>query len=204
MTERRRHSPAAGRNAQPLSEALSSALPLAGTVLEIASGSGEHSVYLAWRFPKLRWQPSDVDPEALASIEAHGREAALGNWARPLQLDMTDKTWPQRALPGPFAAILSVNMIHISPWEATVGLLEGAAQLLTQEARLFLYGPFFQQDAPIAPSNIEFDASLRAQDSRWGVRKLEDVLTEARRCGFEMERVLSMPANNLTVQLRRN
>ena len=203
MSERRQHSPAAGRNAQPLAEAPASALPSAGTVLEIASGSGEHSVYFAWRFPKLRWQPSDSDQEALASIEAHGREAALGNWAEPLQLDMTDPTWPTRAVPGPFAAILSINMIHISPWQATVGLLEGAAQLLAHDARLFLYGPFFQEDAPTAPSNIEFDASLRASDARWGLRSLEDVLTEARRCGFELQRLTPMPANNLTVQLRR-
>jgi SAM-dependent methyltransferase len=195
----RRFAPAVARNNAPITDVLARHLPPTGLVLEIASGSGEHALHFAAQFPALNFQPSDPDAAALASIAAWREEARLPNFLPPLMLDVMADAWPiQRA-----DAVLCINMIHIAPWEATAALLQGAARILPPGAMLFLYGPFKQGGHHTAPSNAEFDASLRVQDMRWGVRDLEAVAEIARAAGFAAPVVEAMPANNLSLILRR-
>jgi hypothetical protein len=199
MSDARRHAPATERNREPIAAILRDVLPASGTVLEVASGTGEHAIHFARGFPALTWQPSDPDPAALASIRAWAETARLPNLRPPLLLDASTPEWPvDRA-----DAMLCINMVHISPWEATVGLLTNAAKLLPVGGPLILYGPYIQQGVETAPSNLAFDESLRARDSRWGLRQLEDVAALAQSLGLDLEAVHSMPANNLAVVLRR-
>lgn len=192
-------SPAARRNREPIADVLRNALPEQGTVLELASGTGEHAAYLAEQFPKLRWQPSDPDREALAAIEAWREHAPLDNFAPPLRIDAEEQPWPvSRA-----DAILCINMVHISRWQATQGLMRGAAQLLPAGAPLILYGPYLREGVPTAPSNLAFDQSLRARNPEWGLRDVAAVTTEAETQGLRFERLVEMPANNLMLVFRR-
>jgi hypothetical protein len=194
----KRHAPATLRNRDAILAVLREALPSSGLVLEVASGSGEHAVHFAAGLPALDWQPSDPDPAALASIEAWRAEVDLPNLRAPMLLDAA-ADWPiERA-----DAILCINMTHISPWHATVGLFTQGARILPKDAPLILYGPYFQADVAPAPSNVAFDASLRARDPRWGIRVLEDVATLATAEGFALDRVQAMPANNLSLLFRR-
>lgn len=196
----KRHAPATHRNREPIAAVLRQALPAAGIVLEVASGSGEHAVHFAGMFPKLRWQPSDPDPDALASIRAWAAEAGSPDLLEPVQLDAAAEDWPVRAAD----AMLCVNMVHISPWRATEGLMAGAGRLLARGAPLILYGPYRRSGVVTAPSNEAFDQSLRARNPEWGLRDLEAVAAEAERHGLALERVVEMPANNLTLVFRRN
>ena len=195
----KRRAPAAERNREPIAAVLREALPARGTVLEVASGTGEHAVHFAAAFPALDWQPSDPDPEALASIRAWRDEAGLANLREPLQLDAAAAAWPvDRA-----DAIVCINMVHISPWAATAGLMLGAGRLLSAGAPLVLYGPYRRAGIATAPSNEAFDQSLRARDPQWGLREIEEVEAEAGRNGLRLERVVEMPANNVTAVFRR-
>jgi SAM-dependent methyltransferase len=195
----RRFAPAVARNKAAITEVLARHLPAAGLVLEIASGSGEHALHFAAHFPALSFQPTDPDAAALASIAAWRAEAQLPNLLLPLMLDVMADAWPvQKA-----DAVLCINMIHIAPWEATAALMRGAARVLPRDGILFLYGPFKQSGQHTAPSNAEFDAGLRAQDARWGVRDLEAVAEIASAAGFAAPVVEAMPANNLSVIFRR-
>ncbi len=197
--DERRHAPAAERNREPIAASLAEILPPTGTVLEIASGSGEHALYFARRFPSLRWQPSDPDPDAIRSIAAWRAAEGPDNLREPLALDASASDWPiDRA-----EAVLCINMIHISPWEATEGLFAGAARILPPGAPLIAYGPFLADDIATAPSNRDFDRSLRMRDARWGLRRLEDVAELARGHGLELAARRQMPANNLLLHFRR-
>jgi hypothetical protein len=194
----KKSAPAALRNREPIREVLARHLPTSGSVLMIAEGSGEHAHYFAQSFPALTWQPTDIDPEALASIEAWRVDSGLANLAAPLALDVTSDPWPiARA-----DAITCINMIHISPWEATLGLFAGAARILAPGALLFLYGPYRFGGTFTAPSNEAFDASLRSRDARWGVRDVKDL--EAAATGFALRELVAMPANNHSLIFRRS
>lgn len=199
MTDHRRSAPHVARNAEPIADVLKDVLPARGLVLEVASGSGEHALHFAREFPKLLWQPSDPEPAALRSIEAWRVEAGLFNLLPALSLDARAVDWPVVDAD----AILCVNMVHISPWCATEGLLRGAGRLLAPGAPLYLYGPYFQAEVETAPSNLAFDVDLRARNPDWGVRDLEDVVAEAEARGFRLDKVTPMPANNLSVVLRK-
>jgi hypothetical protein len=195
----RRSAPHVARNAEPIADVLRDVLPARGLVLEVASGTGEHALHFARAFPELRWQPSDPEPAALRSIAAWRAAGGTPNLLAPVQLDAREESWPAAAAD----AILCINMVHISPWAATLGLLDGAARLLASGAPLVLYGAWRRAGVPTAPSNEAFDESLRARNPEWGLRRLEDVEAEAEKRGFALERVAEMPANNLTVILRR-
>lgn len=195
----RRSAPAALRNREPIAEVLAEWLPASGLVLEIASGTGEHAVFFAERFPYLQWQPSDVHPDALSSIEAWRNAARQANVGTPLIIDAASPDWPiDRA-----DAILSINMVHISPWRSGLGLLDGAARLLAAGAPLVLYGPWLKADVPTAPGNLAFDADLRERNPEWGLRRVEDFETAAEERGFRLIETRAMPANNLMLLLRR-
>jgi len=168
-------------------------------VLEVASGSGEHAVFFAGCFPQLEWQPSDRFHSALGSIAAWRAESERSNLRPPILLDARSGDWPQ----GPFAAILCINMVHISPWEATEGLFAGAGQLLHTAAPLILYGPYLESGVETAPSNIAFDQSLKARDPRWGLRDTADIDALAGKHGFARTARHSMPANNITLVYRK-
>jgi SAM-dependent methyltransferase len=199
MTDHRRSAPHVARNAGPIADVLRSVLPGRGLVLEIASGSGEHALHFARTFPHLHWQPSDPDPAALRSIQAWRSAEGPANLLPPIALDVCAAEWPvERA-----DAILCINMIHISPWAAAEGLLRGAGRLLAPGGLLYLYGPYFQADVVTAPSNLAFDASLRARHPEWGIRDLEPVVAAAQAQGFALGAVVPMPANNLSVVLRK-
>ncbi|QIK96224.1 DUF938 domain-containing protein [Sphingomonas sp. HDW15A] len=188
----RRSAPAAARNVEPIGDVLAEWLPKSGTVLEIASGTGEHALAFALRFPELTWQPSDPDPLALASIAAWAKDGP-SNLRSPIVLDASSGDWPLSQAD----AILNINMVHISPWSAALGLLDGAARLLDIGAPLIMYGPWLEKDVDPAPSNLAFDQSLKARDSSWGLRLVEDFAAEAETRGFRLEERRHMLANNL-------
>ena len=195
----RRTSPAARRNLGAITEVLAQLLPPRGLVLEIASGSGEHAAGLAAAFPGLTWQPSDADPEALASIDAWAAEGGPGNVRAAVLLDATRWPWPV----GEADAIVCINMIHIAPWAACLGLMRGAGALLAVGSPLYVYGAMKIGGEFTAPSNADFDASLRARDPAWGVRDLEAVAAAGRDHGLELEKTVAMPANNFSLIFRR-
>jgi SAM-dependent methyltransferase len=193
-------SPATARNRDPILEALKPRLPASGLVLEIAAGAGEHAAHAAAALPHLRWRPTDADPEALASIAAWRRHAALPNLLAPLRLDAADPdAWPVRRAD----AVVNFNMIHISPWQATLGLMAGAGRLLPPGGVLFIYGPFIEAGVETAPTNLAFDADLRRRDPAWGLRRLEAVTALAARHGLTLCERIAMPANNLALVFRK-
>jgi hypothetical protein len=194
----RRSAPAALRNREAIGEVLDHWLPASGLVLEIASGTGEHIIYFAKRFPRFDWQPSDIHPDALGSIRAWREQADLANVLDPLVIDASSDVWPiERA-----DAVLSINMVHISPWTSALGLIVGAARILSAGAPLILYGPWLKGDIPTVPSNLAFDAELKQRDPQWGLRRVEDFAAAAHE-SFELVETRQMPANNLMLLLRR-
>ena len=195
----RRGAPAAQRNRKPILEVLRTVLPASGLVLEIASGTGEHAVHFARALPALLWQPSDPAPEARASIAAWAQAEALDNLLPPIDLNALSPDWPIEHAD----ALLCINMVHISPWEATVGLMREAERILPPGAPLVLYGPYRRTGHPLEPSNAAFDADLRRRDPRWGLRLLEDVSELATNCGLAFQQIVEMPANNLMAIFRK-
>jgi SAM-dependent methyltransferase len=185
--------PAAERNRQPILDVLRRVLPPAGLVLEVASGTGQHAIFFSERLPALQWQPTDASPEALQSIGARVDDAARDNLLAPLDLDVRSPQWPISQAD----ALLCINMIHISPWEATEALFQGASQLLEVGAPLITYGPYRLHGEHTAPSNAAFDQSLRSRNARWGVRDIDDLRDLGGRRGFVLEERVGMPANNM-------
>jgi len=195
----RRTAPATSRNRDPILAVLRPLLPDTGLVLEIASGTGEHTIHFARPLPALRWQPSDPSPDARASIAAWARTERLANVLPPLDLDAAGEVWPiARA-----DAMLCINMIHISPWAATEGLMRGAGHLLPAAGLLYLYGPYRRPGRALEPSNAAFDLDLKRRDPRWGLRELDAVAACAEASGLALEQVTEMPANNLSVVFRK-
>lgn len=197
--DKRLRAPAAARNRDAILAVLRETLPATGTVLEIASGSGEHAVYFASALPALTFQSSDPSAEALASISAWAAQSGAGNVLPPLRIDAAAADWPSCAPD----AILCINMIHIAPWSAAQGLIRHAGRLLPPGGPLILYGPFKRPDRPLEPSNAAFDASLRERDPAWGLRDLDAVAALAAEAGFGAPEVIEMPANNLSVIFRK-
>ena len=185
-------SPAAQRNREPIAAVLADWLSGSGLILEVASGSGEHAVHFAQAFPHIEWQPSDPDPQALLSIEAWRTDSGLANLREPVILDASAETWPVDAA----EAVLNINMVHISPWAAALGLLDGAARVLAPGGKLILYGPWTVEGFQTAPSNIAFDADLKRRNPAWGLRKVEEFAAEAEKRDLLLADQREMPANN--------
>jgi SAM-dependent methyltransferase len=195
----RRHAPATVRNRDPILAVLRRVLPRAGTVLEIGSGSGEHAAYFARALAPLRWQPSDRTADDFASIAAWARDGGAATVEPALILDATADAWPVSHAD----AVFSANVTHIAPWSVTQGLLRGAARVLPRGGPLVLYGPFMRGGSHTAASNAAFDLELRGRDPSWGIRDLAAVITEARQHGLDVDETVDMPANNLTLVMRR-
>jgi SAM-dependent methyltransferase len=187
------------RNRQPILDVPSRALPPEGLVLEIASGSGEHAVFFAQNLPSVRWQPTDTDAGALASIAAHRAAAGPPNLLEPIRLDVAADRWPVARAD----ALVCNNMIHITPWRITEGLMAGAGRTLRPGGILYLYGPYRIDGRHTAPSNSDFDAWLGAQNPEWGIRDLADVTAVAQGNGLDLAETVMMPANNFSIIFRR-
>ncbi len=192
-------SAAADRNKDPILAVLEPLLPRQGAVLEIASGTGQHICHFAQALPGIRWQPTEPDAASGESIAMRIRESGLLNVAAPIALDVMEPRWP---VADGYAAILCINMIHISPWAATQALLRGAARHLSAQGKLVLYGPYLEHGKAVQ-SNMDFDASLKRRNSEWGLRELEEVTLLAATHGLHRQQVVRMPANNLTVVFAR-
>lgn len=207
----RQYAPATQRNREPILEVLLQVLPPKGTVLEISSGTGEHAVFFASRLHPREWIPSDPNPIARASIAAWRESCPTDNLYPPIALDVCDAVWaiegdePPEPLQDidlkqdPIVAIVNINMIHIAPWSACLGLMAGAGRILPPGGILYLYGPFKQGGRQTAPSNANFDESLQMQNPEWGVRDLEEVIAVAETQNLSLVKTYAMPANNLSV-----
>jgi hypothetical protein len=189
----RLHSAAAERNRAPILAELLRLWPAQGFALEIASGTGQHAAFFAAALPHWRWQPTEADARALPSIAAWCE--GLANVLPPLQLDVQQPVWT--GVPPAVDALFAANLLHISPWETSVTLMRGAARHLAPQGGLTIYGAFFVDGEPVAPSNLAFDADLRARDAAWGVRRLADVARIAAEAGLILRERVAMPANNL-------
>ncbi len=199
MSDARLYAPAALRNRDAILAVLARHLPARGLVLELASGSGEHAVHFATSLTGLDFQPSDRDRDARASIDAWAAISGLANLRPAIDLDAAAETWPIASAD----AVLCLNMIHIAPWRAAQGLVRGAARILPPGGIFYLYGPYRRDNRHTAPSNAEFDRSLRQRNPEWGVRDLEAVAALAASCGFDAPLIEAMPANNLSLIFRR-
>ncbi len=199
MNDLRQYAPATPRNRDFIFSVLRDVLPTTCLILEIASGSGEHAVHYARNFPDLVFQPSDRDPDALRSVAAWVKATGVTNVRAPMVLDVSQSPWPIASADG----IICINIVHISPWEATLGLVRGAAAILPPTAPLYLYGPYKREGFATAPSNQAFDRSLRDRNPTWGLRDLEAVVAAAQSVGFSAPTITEMPANNLSVVFRR-
>ncbi|MHC5936250.1 DUF938 domain-containing protein [Nostoc sp.] len=206
----RQYAPATQRNSEPIIEVLLQVLPKSGTILEIASGTGEHAVFFAPKLSPRSWLPTDANPQLRASITAWAEHFGYSNLYPPLELDVREPVWAveNRAFDWlnrePIVAIVNINMIHISPWSACLGLMAGARRILPAGGILYLYGPFKQGGEHTAASNAAFDESLRAQNPEWGVRNLDDVVAVASAQNLTFKQTYQMPANNLSVVFERS
>jgi cyclopropane fatty-acyl-phospholipid synthase-like methyltransferase len=193
----RQYSPSTARNRDPILAVLRRVLPQGASVLELASGTGEHAVHLAAALPEMTWQPSDPDETARASIAAWIAAERLANLRPPLPIDVSSPHWGVEGQS--FDALVAINMIHISPWEATLGLMAGAGRLLGEGGVLYTYGAYKRDGRHTAPTNETFDAWLKHLDPRYGVRDIESVEQAARAQGLTLREVIEMPANNLSL-----
>ncbi len=205
MNDSKRFAPATERNREPILQVLLRVLPSQGTVLEIASGTGQHAVFFANRLQQRYWLPSDPNPLNRDSITAWRRDCSLENLYAPLDIDVHETTWlvEQQEYHQTITAIVNINMIHISPWSACLGLMAGANRILTSQGILYLYGPFKQRGKHTAPSNEAFDTYLQSQNPEWGVRDLEQVVEVAKAQNLILQEIIAMPANNLSVVFKR-
>jgi len=194
--------PAPERNKQPILDVLQRVLPARGTLLEIASGSGQHAAFFASHLPGWTWQPSDLDPENLASIAEWVKDAQLPSLRAPLRVDVCDAEWNLDGI-APLDALFCANMIHIAPWAACLGLIRGAGRYLAPGGHFVVYGPFMIGGEHTAQSNATFDASLKARDPSWGVRDSDDVIALCAGVGVQFIERVAMPANNQTLIFTR-
>ena len=200
---RLQHAPAVARNKEHILEVLSGHLPQSGSALEIASGTGQHAAAFARSFPELVWWPSDPAAEARESIMAWADETGLSNLEDPLDLDVTRKDW-QDMFDAPIDVILAINLLHISPWAATEGLMRGAGRLLVRGGLLYLYGPYRKGGVHTAESNIKFDAWLKGQNEAWGVKDMDEVREQGALNGLLLDKEIAMPANNFSLIFRKS
>lgn len=198
----RQYAPATDRNREPILAILQQVLPSTGTILEISSGTGEHAIFMAPQLAPRYWLPSDPSSDARASIAAWQQFAPCDRIYPPIDLDASSDQWLVSS-EQPITAIVNINMIHIAPRSAYLGLFAGASRILPVGGVLYLYGPFKQDGVHTAPSNASFDESLRSRNPEWGVRDLEQIIAVAHNHDLELQQVYPMPANNLSVVFKQ-
>ncbi len=203
-TDQKKYAPATQRNRQPILEVLKINLPSHGDILEIAAGTGEHAIFFAPHFYPRQWITSDVNPANLASIRAWQLDCPTDNLPLPLRINAIEPRWALEDRDNNITTVVNINMIHIAPWQACLGLLAGARRILPSGGILYLYGPYQIGGKHTAPSNLAFDQSLRQQNPLWGVRDLDEVVIAAKKEGLSLQKTVSMPANNLSVILKKN
>ena len=202
-TEERLFSPSAARNRDAIRDVFFNTMFHEGVVLEVGSGTGEHAAHITAAAPKLTWLPGDPDATSRRSIAAWAEHLEISNMAAPHAIDVAAPNWRHPDCVNA-DGVVSINMIHIAPFEAATGLIAGAGEILNDAGKLFLYGPFSRNGAHTAPSNADFDASLKSRDPRWGVRDLDrDIVPLAERAGLRLDQVVEMPANNFSVIFAR-
>ena len=199
----RLHAPATARNREVIFEVLKPALPKNGTIFEVASGSGEHAVFMAPKLPDHDWQPSDIDTSHLASINAWRSEMIVENMKLARRFDVLTDSFVDPAPAKPLTAILAINLIHIAPWIVAETLVEKAGASLPEGGVLYLYGPYKRNGAHTSESNDAFDGSLKSRNPDWGVRDMETVIDLATTAGFQQPEITAMPANNFSLVFRR-
>ena len=199
----KQYAPATERNREPILKVLSEVLFQNSKVLEIASGTGEHAVYFASKLPSCQWIPSDINPESRSSITAWKNDSAIDNLSLPLSIDVTQDNWQSAVAKQQINSIVNINMIHIAPWQACLGLMKGAGEILPPSGILYLYGPYKRDGKHTAVSNANFDRSLGDRNPQWGVRDLEQVIEAAANANLKLQQVIEMPANNLSVIFSR-
>ncbi len=206
MIAQKKYAPATDRNREPILAVLKDCIPDHGTILELASGSGQHAIYFVDQMPGHYWQPSDPDEESRNSISAWWWEVQLNNILPPLNINAQDDIWDIEnvEIPQPVTSIVCINMVHISPWESTVGLIKGASRILPKDGILYLYGPYKVDGKHTAPSNELFDIKLRSQNPEWGIRELNDVIKLAHENDLSLVKTVDMPANNLSIIFKGN
>jgi hypothetical protein len=207
--DRKQYAPATERNRQPILEVLQKVIPQKGNILEIASGTGEHACFFAPYFPNQQWIPSDPDPLLRVSIEAWRQDCTGNNLQIPLEINVSLPNWDgkidhsaiakRHCVIAEIGTIIAINLIHISPWSACQGLMKGAEKILQSSGILYLYGPYKQEGKHTAPSNEAFDQSLQFRNPDWGVRNLEDVVELAAKHQLNLQKIIPMPANNLSL-----
>ena len=205
MSRHSERAPAAERNRRVILDVLKHVLPPSGTVLEVSSGTGQHAAYFAPELAPRRWQPSEFDRALIGSIEGWRERVPSANLLAPVTLDACDALWPVETAPPqpPISAVVNINMIHIAPWQACLGLLAGAGRILRADGILYLYGPYRRGGVHTVSSNADFDRSLQARDPQWGVRDLDEVEAAATGEGLVLDQVIEMPVNNLSVVFRK-
>ncbi len=185
--------PAAERNKQPILNELMSLVPTGhGTILEVSAATGQHALHFAPHFPGYNYYVSDCDPEHLSTLLRRIQAAGILNLLGPLRLDTTDEMWPLSQVD----VVYNANMMHIAPWEATVGLFHGSGRCLRSGGLLITYGPYRLEGRHNSESNERFDASLRVRNPQWGVRDLDELVPVAERAGLQFIEKRAMPANN--------
>lgn len=202
----RQYAPATDRNRDPILTVLQQVLPPQGTILEIASGTGQHAIHFAPALAPRLWQPSEPTPQGRASIRAWAAANPIETLRAPIDLDVCAPLWPvelETHTPA-ITAIVAINLIHIAPWAACLGLLAGANCILPIGGILYLYGPYKQKSVDLAPGNEMFDASLRSQNSAWGLRDLDTVIEAATIENLTLKTIIEMPTNNLSVVFEKS
>ena len=203
MRDARQYAPATQRNREPILEILTKILPAQSNVLEIASGTGEHAVFFASHLNSCHWTPSDINNSSRKSIIAWKNSVGINNLDTPLIIDVTENEWIEQLAESKIDVIVNINMIHIAPWVACLSLMNGAGKILPPGGILYLYGPYKRNGEHTAPSNANFDRSLRDRNDQWGVRDLEAVIEAASLAKLKLRQVIEMPANNLSVIFSR-
>jgi cyclopropane fatty-acyl-phospholipid synthase-like methyltransferase len=201
---KRLHAPATARNRNVIFEVLSTALPSSGTIFEVASGTGEHGIYMAPKLPEHHWQPSDIDPSHLASINAWRDEMQVENMRAPREFNVLEHDFHQPALAKPLSAILAINLIHIAPWSVADTLIAKAGEALKAGGLFYLYGPYKRDGEHTSDSNAAFDVSLKSRNESWGVRDMETVIAHTEAAGFSAPEITAMPANNFSLVFYKN
>lgn len=203
QADKRLYAPATERNRDVLMDVFLAHIPKAGTLVEVASGTGEHAAHIAPNMKPLLWQPSDIAPEKLASIDAWARISKAENILPAKCINMLEDSFTDLALPAPLTAITAINLIHIAPWSVAEALVRKAAAALEPGGTLLMYGPYKRGGDHTSPSNESFDLSLKSRDKAWGVRDLEAMSALAASQGFDDPIVIEMPANNLSLVFKK-